>query len=294
MRLFPCAGLAATLVLLPLSSLWPEAPAPFPVLSGGTAWAQGAPPPDHATAPPARKGRKQRGAPPDLDESDQLSPRQLDQRPSPATRPARRAAPPAPSDDGAPAAASAPAATSAPRGGDSHAVACSGAFAKESSHLKLAERFDSRNIAFTEVDGPEGSKLMASVLFPNDPKRRLEVLWDDEASRSDTHLIVINGQSTWNGPKGVKLGLALPALEKLNAKPFRMSGFDQPNGGSAIDWQGGALDKVPGGCRVGIRLVPDAKATEAARNEVMGQEFMSNDAKMRAVKPIIAEILIGY
>src|SRR4051794_25089323 len=63
MRLFPCAGLAATLVLLPLSSLWPEAPAPFPVLSGGTAWAQGAPPPDHATAPPARKGRKQRGAP---------------------------------------------------------------------------------------------------------------------------------------------------------------------------------------------------------------------------------------
>ena len=138
------------------------------------------------------------------------------------------------------------------------------------------------------------AKLMASVLFPNDPKRRLEVLWDNEASRSDTHLIVINGQSTWTGPKGLKLGTALPALEKINGKPFKMSGFDQPNGGSVADWDGGALDKLPGGCRLGIRLVPDAKATEAARNEVNGKEFASTDPKMRAVKPIIAEIIIGY
>ena len=31
-------------------------------------------------------------------------------------------------------------------------VACSGAFAKNSSHLKLAMFFDSKNIAFTNVD----------------------------------------------------------------------------------------------------------------------------------------------
>ena len=174
------------------------------------------------------------------------------------------------------------------------AIGCNGVFGKESSHLKLATRFDSRNLTFTEVDGPEGSRLMASVLFPNDPRRRLEVLWQNEAARADTHLIVINGQSTWTAPKGLRLGLALAALEKLNGKPFKMSGFDQPNGGSVSDWQGGALETLPGGCRLGIRLVPDAKATEAARNEVLGKEFMSTDAKMRAVRPIIAEIIIGY
>jgi len=144
------------------------------------------------------------------------------------------------------------------------------------------------------VDGPENTKLMASVLFPQDAKRRLEVLWNNEASRSETHLIVINGQSTWSAPKGLHLGLALAALEKLNGKPFKLSGFDQPNAGSVTDWQGGALDKLPGGCRVGIRLAPDAKATEAARNDAQGKEFASNDAKMRAVKPIVAEIILGY
>jgi hypothetical protein len=225
----------------------------------------------------ARRPRSR--AQPELDEQDQLSPRQLDQR-----APARPAEQPDQSAAARPHKNAEPART----------IACNGVFGKESSHLKLATRFDSRNVAFTEVDGPEGSRLMASVLFPNDPRRRLEVLWQNEAARADTHLIVINGQSAWTAPKGLRLGLALAALEKLNGKPFKMSGFDQPNGGSVSDWQGGALETLPGGCRLGIRLVPDAKATEAARNEVLGKEFLSNDAKMRAVRPIIAEIIIGY
>src|SRR5215216_4482771 len=176
---------------------------------------------------------------PELNEEDQLSPRQLDQRGP--TRPARPAEEPAQPDPTRPQQSA-----ELPR-----AIVCNGVFGKESSHLKLA-------------------------------------------TRSDSRLIVINGQSTWTAPKGLRLGLPLAALEKLNGKPFKVSGFDQPNGGSVNDWQGGALEKLPGGCRLGIRLVPDAKATEAARNEVLGTEFMSSDAKMRAVRPIIAEIIIGY
>src|SRR5690242_19539767 len=255
-------------------------------LTAATSAQQPAAPDQAQPAPAPRKGKKPRAAPAELDESDQLSPGQLDQRP--AARPARRkeTAP----DQAAPAQEAQP----AKRAEGPRTIACSGVFGRDSSHLKLATRFDSRNVVFAEVDGPEGSKLMASVLFPNDPKRRLEVLWQNEASRSDTQLIAINGQSTWTAPKGLRLGMPLAALEKLNGKPFRLAGFDQPNRGSATDWQDGALDQLPGGCRVSVRLVPDAKATEAARNEAMGKEFASNDPKLRAVRPIIAEILIGY
>jgi hypothetical protein len=258
---------------------------------------QGSPQADQPPQAQPKAKKRTRAPPPELDEADQLSPRQLDERPP--ARPARpaRSQPPADADPAAPAAAApAPAAAApAPRGGEGpRTIACNGVFGKESSHLKLATRYDSRNITFTEVDGPEGSKLMASVLFPNDPKRRLEVLWNNEGSRTDTHLIVINGQSTWTGPKGLRLGLPLAALEKANGKPFKMSGFDQPNGGSVSDWDGGALDKLPGGCKVGVRLAPDVKATEAARSEVLGKEFASNDGKMHAVKPIVAEIIFGY
>src|SRR5262245_23288171 len=93
------------------------------------------------------------------------------------------------------------------------AVTCGGAFAKDSSHLKLATLYKPENIVFTEVDASEGKKLMATVLFPKDPKRRLEVWWDNETSRSGTYLIVINGQSTWTAPKGLKLGLQIAQLE---------------------------------------------------------------------------------
>jgi len=199
------------------------------------------------------------------------------------TPPAAETAPPA----GAPAAR--PKATA-----PSHAVACSGAFAKNSSHIRLAQIFGTQNITFTEVDGMQNSKIPATVLYPKDPKRHLEVLWSNETSRSDTRLVVINGQSTWTGPKGVRLGLPIAALEKLNGKPFQLAGFDQDNAGTALDWQGGALEKVPGGCKLGLRLAPDAKASADARSAAAGTALMSNDAVVRAVNPKIAEILIGY
>src|SRR5260370_21339031 len=46
------------------------------------------------------------------------------------------------------------------------AVACTGLFAKASSHLKLATAYGSPDGAFTEVDRPKDSKLTAPVLFP--------------------------------------------------------------------------------------------------------------------------------
>ena len=222
---------------------------------------------------------------PDLDEEDLLSPRQLDQ---PTARPARQQAEPPSSrpERAAPAPRSAPAESA-------RAIACSGVFAKDSSHMKLATRFDSRNVVFTEVDGPEGSKPMASVLFPKDPKRRLEVWWDNEAARSGTYLIVINGQSTWSAPKGLKLGLALAALERLNGKPFKLNGFGKGNEASVSDWQGGALEQLTGGCKVGVSLRADPKAAPAAIEQAAA-ELASTEAAIKAIKPAVSEIIIGY
>jgi hypothetical protein len=136
---------------------------------------------------------------------------------------------------------------------------------------------------------------MASVLFPKDPKRRLEVWWLNEASRSNIYLIVLNGQSTWTAPKGLKLGLPLAAIEKLNGKPFKLKGFDKENSSTITDWDGGALAQLPGGCKSGVRLVSDAKSPQEARDAVAGtDDFTSTDAKVRAVKPTVAEIILGY
>lgn len=179
-----------------------------------------------------------------------------------------------------------------------HAVTCSGLFGKDASQAKLATAFGATNVSWEQVDGPGSTKLNATVLFPHDPKRRLEVLWNSEESHSDTQVVAINGQSTWTAPKGVKIGMTIAALEKLNGKPFSVNGFRGDNGGLATSWNGGALEKLPDSCKVGVRLAPDPKAPAPANGEVdvltSDSEFLSNAPGMKALAPKITEIIIGY
>lgn len=230
--------------------------------------------------------------------TEELSPRQIQRAQEPDLLPDRNFSPPRAQVPRTQAPRTQAPRTQAPKqplpAQPARAVGCSGAFAKDSSHLKLAAVYKSENVVFTEVDGGEGRTLMATVLFPKDPKRRLEVWWENEAARSGTYLIVINGQSTWSAPKGLKLGLQLAALERLNGKPFKLKGFGKDSNASVSDWQGGALTSLTGGCRVGVFLRADPKAPPDAVEQVGAAELASNDAAIKAIKPSVAEILIGY
>src|SRR5436190_11349535 len=173
-------------------------------------------------------------------------------------------------------------------------VACSGTFAKESSHLELVTAFKSKNITFTDVESSDGSKVPASILFPNDPKRRLEVWWSNRTTRSDIHLIVI-GQSTWTAPDGLRLGQTLEQVEKLNHKPFKLKGFDKDRIATVSDWDGGELATLAGGCTSGLNLRANPKASAEAIGALTAEkEYSSSDPAIRATKPTITEILIGY
>jgi hypothetical protein len=174
-------------------------------------------------------------------------------------------------------------------------VVCNGVFAKDSSHLKLAMFFDSKNITFTDVEASDGSKVPASVLFPKDPKRRLEVWWSNPTARKDIHLIVIGGQSTWAAPGGLRLGQTLEQVEKLNHKPFKLKGFDKDRFATGSNWDGGALVTVAGGCKPGVSLRADAKASAEKIGALsVDEEYSSSDPAIRATKPTVSEILIGY
>ena len=174
-------------------------------------------------------------------------------------------------------------------------VACSGTFAKDSSHLKLAMFFDSKNITFTDVEASDGSKVPASILFPNDPKRRLEVWWSNETARKDIYLIVISGQSTWTAPGGLRLDQTLEQVEKINHKAFKLKGFDKDRIATVSDWDGGELATLAGDCSAGLGLRADAKASAEKINALSAdKEYSSSDPAIRAAKPTVSEILIGY
>lgn len=173
------------------------------------------------------------------------------------------------------------------------AIKCSGVFAKDSSEGKLIASFGKDSVSWTQVAGPEGSRLNASVLYQRDPKRRLEVLWNAEDSRSNTQLIVINGQSAWTAPFGLKLGAPIAAVEKINKKPFTLKAFGGENGGQVTSWNGGALTTLPGGCKVSVRFAPDPKA-QPNGDLRSDREIPSSLPALKTLSPKAAEIILGY
>jgi hypothetical protein len=232
---------------------------------------------------------------PDLDAADQLAPSQMMQQmpaavPLPSGGQRTRAATRGADTMAEPDVAAKPSRIAAPL-----AVVCSGVFGPDSSHAKLAATFRARNVEFTQVDGGSGAKAMASVLFAKDPAKRLEVWWSNPARRSDTHLIVINGRSDWTAPGDVRLGLTLADLERLNGKPFKLSGFDKNNVATLSNWNAGQLAAIPGGCKVGLSLRAALTTSPSVVNTLTAdREFTSADAALRAVNPTVSEILVAY
>ena len=52
---------------------------------------------------------------------------------------------------------------------------------------------------------------------------------------------------------------------------------------------------LQGGCKIGMRFVADPRTPQEARAELASaKELLSSDANVRALRPTVAEILIGY
>jgi hypothetical protein len=174
-------------------------------------------------------------------------------------------------------------------------VRCEGPFGRNATRADVIKAYGADAVDQV-LDGPEGAKLKATVLYPKDPKRRLEIIWNDEKARRRP-TIRITQQSTWATASGVRLGMALTEIERLNGKPYKLYGFEWDYGGRTSNWMGGNLGKPqPGGCALTLALGFDFdKAPKAMTDKVSGDsEFLSTKPAKRALKPAVYEITIGY
>jgi hypothetical protein len=171
---------------------------------------------------------------------------------------------------------------------------CDGPFGKGSSHTKLMEAFGSTNVSAETLHGPEGIEFRGSVIFPNDPARRVEVIWWNEKARTRPSTIRVNGTG-WTSPVGIRVGAPLSAVEKANGRVFSLNGFGWDYGGASTNWRGGTLANLADGCTLSVTFGLDDNVPEAARTKATGdREFASNAPVIQAVKPKVQEIRLGY
>lgn len=174
-------------------------------------------------------------------------------------------------------------------------LACEGPFAKDTTHDKLVAAFGAKNVAFKDVDVTSNVLTKATVLFDADPTRRLVVFWKDDKSRTRPIAVTIDAPSTWTGPGGVRNGLTLRDLERLNGGNFSITGFGGIGGGEASKL-GGPFVNLPGNCTLKIRFAPGIASPLPSRfASVTGDVLIaSTNLVLRRVRPQVEQWSIHY
>ena len=172
-------------------------------------------------------------------------------------------------------------------------LACSGAFAKDSDLKRVIAVFGKANVKQDKVDGAEGESIEATVVYGDDPAKRLEILWWDDKSHSRPSTVrITEGPSNW-ALGAIKAGSPVAVVNKANGKAFKISGFDWDYGGQVQDWNGGAVPGLGGeGCSVQVSFSHEGDLPQKLLGD--GVTVTSTDKALAAGKVFVQTLGIGW
>ena len=163
------------------------------------------------------------------------------------------------------------------------------------SEQQLIGYFGAKNVKRQKVSLGEGETADGTVIFPNDAKRRASFVWKNTKKRDVPETIfVCDKPSLWRLPNEITTGTTLIELEKLNGKPFKMTGFDWDGGGTVTSWNGGKLETTlkskSGKVSATLQLVPTS--THYPDELVGDKAILSSNANMRKLNPTVGTVNI--
>ncbi len=140
----------------------------------------------------------------------------------------------------------------------------------------------------------EGGTYEAVALWPDDPEKRIEVSFKD-GDMNEIDAVAVAGASPRWSVAGVKFGTTLDEVERLNGRPFKLYGLGWDFGGMIFDWNGGALGKIEGGCRVGVSMADRMAAAGFLPVELTGdRELRSDLPSLRSRKVEAIDLWISF
>jgi hypothetical protein len=172
-------------------------------------------------------------------------------------------------------------------------VGCDGMFGPDTTLADIQQAFGKANVVSGDVDGPEGTTMKATTVYPNDPDKMFRAYWYDEDNLARLSSVTIAKADT--GPLGVKLGMGIKDVQKINGKPFTLSGFDWDYGGAA-NFEGGELSDLADGCFLSVTFAPSKSApNQKVSDAIEGDKTIRSDLKaVLTVAPTITDLSLGW
>ncbi|WP_421761237.1 hypothetical protein [Devosia sp.] len=172
-------------------------------------------------------------------------------------------------------------------------VTCDGPLAPDSNEAALIAAYGADNVVTGNVDGPEGTTMLATTLFPNDPQKKFQVVWWDEATRSRISYFSVPADAT--APGGVRRGMTIAEVEAINGEPFTLYGFWWDYGGAA-GFQTGKLADLPGGCFLNVTFQPSKDLPAGVDPAPISgdQEISSSEPMLAQVEAKVEDLSLGY
>jgi hypothetical protein len=170
----------------------------------------------------------------------------------------------------------------------------SGSINAHTTRQQLVRMYGASNVVDQDVDIGEGEMQSATFLFPKDPERVIEILWQDPDTKTAPESADIFGKkSRWHAVHGITLGTSASELERVNGRPFH---FALTNDGTdmaeeTISWQGGRLEKE---FQADGRVILELEEAPAKGTEPKGPSpdfgVDSDNPAWRAHKPHVSRI----
>jgi hypothetical protein len=171
-----------------------------------------------------------------------------------------------------------------------------GPLKKDGGESDLVKAYGASEVTTTQVTHADHSTATASVIFASDPMRRVTIEWTDGSGRRIPARVTLEGDSsTWTLPGGITLGTPLDELERMNGKPFELSGFAWDGAGGVSSWRDGHLaNLLRQGVTLSLEPRPGDRNSEVYQSLVGDSTFSSDQGAMRSVHPRVYRIVVYY
>jgi hypothetical protein len=166
----------------------------------------------------------------------------------------------------------------------------------------LVRIFAAANITEGETTIADNGPLKCTRVFEKHPETSLAILWGENKRFKQLETIILCEQATdnvcrWKMADGTGFGTTLKTLEKMNGRPFKLSGFGWDYGGALTSWEGGRLQAWQTPCgNVALSLDPTEAGTQSPDySKVLGEgEFLSSTPAMQRLDPRISGIRFSF